>query len=116
METIFFPPKTIREFYKNFKEKSKDYEFLVAFVLCQFLSKEWGTPCLIGFKLKDKYARDVPQNGTLNLIQVAQMIRTQIDEHTPIDVVITPGTTASLKRRECNGKAFQLKRFRGNLT
>jgi len=90
METIFFPPKTIREFYKNFKEKSKDYEFLVAFVLCQFLSKEWDTPCLIGFKLKDKYAREVPQKGTLNLIQVAQILRAQIDENTPIDVVITP--------------------------
>ncbi len=113
METIFFTKETIREFYLNFNKGSQDYEFLVATVLSKVLSKEWGTSCLIGFKLKDRYANDIPHKGSLNIIEVAQLLRGKIDNDTPIDVVIVPGTINTIKRHENKGKAFQFKRFRG---
>lgn len=111
MEFIYFTEDTIKEFlrlYGKEKSTSKYYELIVAIILKRFCEKQWNTDCVIGFKLQDKYAHELPNRGSTSIEQIGIMLKKQIDKHTPIDVAIV---RAPITQRKEKGPAFQLKRF-----
>lgn len=112
MELIILKEETIRDFLRTQSKgmDSKDYEFLVAIVLKRFVEEQLKKDCLIGFKLKNKYAAEIPNSGSTNMQQISDILRKKIDEDTPIDVVIVLKPIA----RRVTGPAFQLKRFGRN--
>jgi len=116
METVFFDEKTIRTFLRLYGRgsKSKDYEFLVAIILNRFFTDIWNKPCIIGFKLKNKYAYSLSRKESTNIIKIANILKKQIDEDDPIDLIVAPGTIGSITYRIKKGIGFQLKRFGTN--
>ncbi len=114
VETFFIKRRTLKALLKkvNIKSDSQNYELIISLLLSGFYRKLWKTDTLIGFKLKDKYARDIPDKGKANLLLIREILRRYTDSNTPIDVVISPGKIKYMDRKTSKGIAFQLKRFR----
>ena len=114
VETFFIKRQTLREFLKKeeIKTNSQDYELIISLLLSGFYSKLWKTDTIIGFKLKDKYARGIPAKGKTSLLTIREVFKRYTDTNTPVDVVISPEKIKSIGRKTNKGVAFQLKRFR----
>lgn len=116
MEVVIFNKNTIRDFLRTYGKgsESKDYEFLTSIVLSTFCEEQWKERCVIGFKLKDKYSKDIPSWGSASIEQVRDILRKRTDEDTPVDIVIAPISKMTSNRRIIKGEAFQLKRLGKN--
>lgn len=114
VETFFIKRRTLKALLKkvNIKSDSQDYELVMSLLLSSFYCKLWKTDTLIGFKLKDKHAGDIPAKGKANLLTIREVIKKYTDSNTPIDVVISPEKIRNMGRKTNKGVAFQLKRFR----
>ncbi len=110
---VFFSRRTILDFLRKYNKgpDSKDYELLIAMVLSRALEEMWGKPNVIGFEISEKYARDLPDLGSLTIKQVEKVLRRYVEENSPVDLAITKGT---ILNHEPKSAAFQLKRFGKN--
>lgn len=119
MEVVFLDEKAIRAFLKLYGRgpNSKDYEFLMAILLKRFCELQWGQNCCMAFKLKEKYANNLPGFNFGSIEEVRDILRKQIDEDDSIDVAIVRGRTDNPENKpDEKGPAFQLKRFGKNTT
>lgn len=107
---IFFDRRTILDFLRNFGNgsESKDYEFIVALILSRVFEEMWKCPNVIGFELLQKFARNIPDLGIMDIEQARDIIRNCVESYTPIDLAIARGTIGHYDKK---GAAFQLKRF-----
>lgn len=114
VETFFIKRKTLKELLKkeDIKTSSQDYELIISLLLSGFYSKLWKADTIIGYKLKDKYTRDIPTKGKTSLSTIREILKRYIDTNTPVDVIISPIKIRDIGRKTHKGVAFQLKRFR----
>lgn len=107
---VFFDRKTILDFLRNYSNgpNSKDYEFIISIILSRVFEEMWNHPNVIGFELSEKYTRELPNLGNLDLKKVRNVLRRYAESDTPIDLAIAKGTVADHDKK---GIAFQLKRF-----
>jgi hypothetical protein len=116
METLFFTPKTIREFLNKHKEELSKYdELLIGLALSNFHKSAAVKEALIGFKIKSELFRTLPQKGKTNLAMVGLLFDHFKDTYTPIDIVIAFDPIKSLSPKTNHGVAYQLKRFRKHI-
>jgi len=113
MEIIVFNEDAIMDFLCSYGKgpESKDYEFIASIILSKFCQEQWNEKCVIGFSIKNKYSRYIPSKGSASIDQIRDILRKQIEEDTPIDVIIAPGPLASGRIK---GESFQLKRLGKN--
>jgi hypothetical protein len=87
---------------------TKDYEFLVSIVLCRFHRKKTGISHVVGFEIRPEQERTLPKTGQLSIDDLADILQRQIQENTPIDVVIAGG---EIDGKTKQGQAYQIKRL-----
>jgi hypothetical protein len=109
---IYVDERTLREYFvENFKDvKGKGYEISAAVMLKNFFEKECGVPCLIGFKIKDKYEGYYSKrSGIMTVADIKTLLEMHKDEDSSTDLVISPITT--FRGNKNAAWVIQLKRF-----
>ena len=112
LECVWFEDWVIVDYLKNIGKttKTKHYELLIALVLNKFCERQWGIKCSIGLEIKNKYSKDIPNNGLATLQELDEIIMKKVEENTSIDIMIGRKTLKK-ERNIMQGMAFQLKRF-----
>jgi hypothetical protein len=110
-EFTFFEKKAVIAFLGNYgKEKSKDYEFAAALVICGLCERRWGEACWIGTRIKLNHLKSLPVYNSqqeITLSGIEELLREGNDEDSLVDFVVAK--RASM--REAQGMIFQVKRF-----
>ncbi|OGY52062.1 MAG: hypothetical protein A3J59_04060 [Candidatus Buchananbacteria bacterium RIFCSPHIGHO2_02_FULL_56_16] len=105
-------------FRSHNKQKTKNIELLVGLMLCKFCEKQWSTKCTIGLPVMDRYEKEIPTNGMVDLAQLEDIVENKIDEATPTDIVIGRNEPETNRKGQLvsQGMSFQIKRFGKNPT
>ncbi len=110
-EFTYFTKQTVTAFLANQgKERTKDYEFAAALVICRLCERRWTEDCWIGIQIQAKYHNTLPAYNSqreITLEEVAQFLKERVDEDSPVDFVVAK--RASMQGAQ--GMVFQVKRF-----
>ena len=110
-EYTFFSKQAILAFLaEQGRERTKDYEFAAALVICRLCERRWAEDCWIGTRVKLQYLNSLPAYNSQNevtLAEVAELLREGNDEYGDVDFVVAK--RASMQKTE--GMVFQVKRF-----
>lgn len=110
-EFTFFSKQAILAFLEDQgKERTKDYEFAAALVICRLCERRWTEDCWIGIRIKPEYSKALPAYNSqreITLAEVAKFLREGNDEDSAVDFVVAK--RASMQKAQ--GMVFQVKRF-----
>src|SRR3989338_7086742 len=110
-EFTFFSKSAVLTFLADQgRERTKDYEFAAALVICRLCEKRWGEDCWIGTRIKLEYQNTLPAYNSqkaVTLEGVAELLKKGADEDSPVDFVVAK--RAGMKKAQ--GMIFQVKRF-----
>ena len=110
-EYTFFSKQAILAFLaEQGRERTKDYEFAAALVICRLCERRLAEDCWIGTRVKLQYLNSLPAYNSQNevtLAEVAELLREGNDEYGDVDFVVAK--RASMQKTE--GMVFQVKRF-----
>lgn len=110
LPVIFFREEALLDYLRSRGRGmlTKDYEFLVSIILCRFHRKKTSTSHVVGFEIKPEHERALPKTGQLDINGIADILQRQIQEQTPVDVVIAAGEIDGKSKR---GQPYQIKRL-----
>lgn len=106
---VVLKPRDIAEFIEiDWRgPDTKDLEFAAALILARLHAKKFGGKHLIGFPAVRE--RMMGRSGGGTMADVMEILRTCIEEDTPLDFFIIPERSVAERRHK--GSAYQLKRF-----
>lgn len=110
-EFTFFSKSAVLAFLaEQGRERTKDYEFAAALVICRLCERRWAEDCWIGIGIKPEYSKTLPAYNSQREItssEVAKLLREGNDEDSVVDFVVAK--KASMQKAQ--GMVFQVKRF-----
>jgi hypothetical protein len=110
-EFTFFSKQAVLAFLADQgEERTKDYEFAAALVICRLCERRWMKDCWIGIRIKQKYSKALPAYNSqreITLAEVAKFLREGNDEDSAVDFVIAK----MANMQKAKGMVFQVKRF-----
>ena len=110
-EFTFFSKQAVLAFLADQgRERTKDYEFAAALVICRLCERRWAEDCWIGIRIKPGYSKELPAYNSqreITLVEVAKFLREGNDEDSAVDFVVAK--MASMQKAQ--GMVFQVKRF-----
>jgi len=110
-EFTFFSKSAVLTFLADQgRERTKDYEFAAALVICRLCERRWAEDCWIGIRIKPEYSKTLPAYNSqreITLLEVTKFLREWNDEDSAVDFVVAK--KASMQKAQ--GMVFQVKRF-----